>query len=183
MEVLHFGYPKSMPDIAKAPDTSSPVLIAMAAKELAPFALEFVDTGLTVVPKCPHTKVGDGCAESILKGSGVEAKKLYDKGALYGQSIKDKSDYFILSECVPAGTTTAYAVVKAMGYECDGYFASSSAESSVKTLKHSELPPLSSNSLPIAKLYTKQPSFVVNMLTVLNTWRCIHFFSFLVVIY
>lgn len=136
MEVLHFGYPKSMPDIAKAPDgPPSPVLIAMAAKELAPFALEFVDTGLTVVPKCPHTKVGDGCAESILKGSGVEAKKLYDKGALYGQSIKDKSDYFILSECVPAGTTTAYAVVKAMGYECDGYFASSSAESSVKTLK------------------------------------------------
>lgn len=136
MEVLYFGYPKSMPDIAKAPDgPPSPVLIAMAAKKLAPFGLEFVDTGLTIHPQCPNTKVGEFCAESILQGSNVEAKKLYEKGVEYGYSIKDKSDYFILSECVPAGTTTAYAVVKALGYECDGYFASSSGEPSVKRLK------------------------------------------------
>ena len=31
----------------------------------------------------------------------------------------------ILAESIPAGTTTANATVKALGYECEGYFSSS----------------------------------------------------------
>ncbi|MGE4398930.1 MAG: nicotinate mononucleotide-dependent phosphoribosyltransferase CobT [Campylobacterales bacterium] len=136
MEVLELGYPKSMPDIAKAPDgPPSPVLIAMASKELAPFGLTFVDTGLTVKPQCTVKTPGFECANSILDGANVNAKALFDEGVKFADEIVDKADYFILSECVPAGTTTAYAVTKALGYECDGAFASSGADTGVKTLK------------------------------------------------
>lgn len=136
MEVLELGYPKSMPDIAKAPDgPPSPVLIAMAAKKLAPFGLTFVDTGLTVKPQCTAKTLGFECANSILDGANVNAKALFDEGVKYAGEIADRADYFILSECVPAGTTTAYAVTKALGYECDGAFASSGADTGIKTLK------------------------------------------------
>jgi uncharacterized protein (TIGR00303 family) len=136
MEVLELGYPKSMPDIAKAPDgPPSPVLIAMAAKKLAPFGLTFVDTGLTIKPQCTVKTLGHKCAESILDGADIDAKALFDEGVKYAGEIVDKADYFILCECVPAGTTTAYAVTKALGYECDGAFASSGADTGIKTLK------------------------------------------------
>lgn len=136
MEVLELGYPKSMPDIAKAPDgPPSPVVIGMAAKALAPFELFFVDTGLTIKPQCSVRTLGFKAANSILEGADVEAKALFDEGVKTAGEIADAADYFILSECVPAGTTTAYAVVKALGYECDGAFASSGANTSIKTLK------------------------------------------------
>lgn len=136
MEVLELGYPKSMPDIAKAPDgPPSPVLIAMAAKKLAPFGLTFVDTGLTIKPECTVKTLGHKCANSILDGADIDAKALFDKGVKFADEIADKADYFILSECVPAGTTTAYALTKALGYECDGAFASSGADTGIKTLK------------------------------------------------
>jgi uncharacterized protein (TIGR00303 family) len=136
MEVLELGFPKSMPDIAKAPDgPPSPVLIAMAAKSLAPFGLSFVDTGLTIKPQCTVKTLGFACANSILEGAGVEAKALFDEGVKFAGEIAEKADYFILSECVPAGTTTAYALTKALGYECDGAFASSGTDSGIKTLK------------------------------------------------
>ncbi len=136
MEVLELGYPLSMPDIAKAPDgPPSPVLIAMAAKKLAPFGLIFVDTGLTIKPQCMVKTLGFECANSILEGAGVEAKALFDEGVKFADEIAEKADYFILSECVPAGTTTAYALTKALGYECDGAFASSGTDSGIKTLK------------------------------------------------
>lgn len=136
MEVLELGYPKSMPDIAKAPDgPPSPVLIAMAVKKLAPFGLTFVDTGLTIKPQCTVTTLGHKCAESILDGANVDAKALFDESVKFADEIADRADYFILSECVPAGTTTAYAVTKALGYECDGAFASSGVDTGVKTLK------------------------------------------------
>lgn len=136
MEVLELGYPKSMPDIAKAPDgPPSPVLIAMAAKKLAPFGLTFVDTGLTIKPQCKVKTLGFECANSVLEGASVEGRALFDEGVKFADEIAKTADYFILAECVPAGTTTAYALTKALGYECDDSFASSSADTGVKTLK------------------------------------------------
>ncbi len=138
MEVLELGYPKSMPDIAKAPDgPPSPVLIAMAARKIAPFELLFVDTGLTIKPQCSVKTLGFGAAKSILDGADTDAKALFEAGVKYAAEIEKTADYFILSECVPAGTTTAYAVTKALGYECDGAFASSGNDKNIKSLKQS----------------------------------------------
>lgn len=136
MEVLYYGYPKSMPDIAKMPEgPPSPVLLAMAVKKLAPFSLSFIDTGLSVKPKCPSVVIDSKPSESILNGANIDSKKLYDEGKRYAKEIKNSNSFFILSECVPAGTTTAFAVTKALKVECDGYFSSSSFDKKTYSLK------------------------------------------------
>lgn len=137
MEVLMLGRPMSMPDIAKAPDgPPSPVLIAMAVSKLSPFALTFVDTGLSVKPQCQITTLDSKPAESVLDGADVDAKGLFEAGIKYASQIANSAEYFILSECVPAGTTTAYAVTKALGYDCDGAFSSSGSDIGIKSLKY-----------------------------------------------
>jgi len=136
MEVLYYGYPKSMPDIAKMPEgPPSPVLLAMAVRNLTQLPLLFIDTGLSIKPKCPNVVIDSKPSESILAGAGIDAKRLYDEGRRYAREIKNTSDFFILSECVPAGTTTAYAVTKALGFECDDTFSSSSFDKKTYSLK------------------------------------------------
>jgi len=136
MELLYYGYPKSMPDIAKMPDgPPSPVLITSAVRHLCPLPIHFIDAGLRVETKAPITKINSTFSNSIIKNSKIAAKELFLEGKRYAQEIAHTNEVFILGEVVPAGTTTAYAVTKALGYECDGWFSSSSAENSVSNLK------------------------------------------------
>jgi len=136
MELLYYGYPKSMPDIAKMPDgPPSPVLIASAVRHLCPLPIHFIDAGLKVETKAPITKIDSTFSNSIIENSNINAKELFLEGKRYAQEIAHTNDVFIVGEVVPAGTTTAYAVTKALGYECDGWFASSSADSRVTSLK------------------------------------------------
>jgi uncharacterized protein (TIGR00303 family) len=136
MEVLYYGYPKSMPNIATMPDgPPSPVIIASAVKQLIGLPLSFVDTGLTVKPKAPHTVIDSKPAESILNGASIDAKHLFEEGKRYAKEIVGTRELFILSECVPGGTTTAYAVTKALGYACENSFSSSNFEQKTYSLK------------------------------------------------
>jgi len=136
MEVLYYGFPKSMPDIAKMPDgPPSPVLIASAVRQLCSLPLHFVDAGLTISPKAPVTKIDASYSDSIIDGAKIDAKNLFLEGKRYAQEILKESELFILGEVVPSGTTTAYAVTKALDYDCDGWFASSSAAKNISTLK------------------------------------------------
>jgi len=136
MELLYYGYPKSMPDIAKMPDgPPSPVLITSAVRHLCPLPVHFIDVGLKVETKAPITKINSTFSDSITENSKINAKELFNEGKRYAQEIAHTNEVFILGEVVPAGTTTAYAVTKALGYECDGWFASSSVKSSVTSLK------------------------------------------------
>jgi len=136
MELLYYGYPKSMPDIAKMPDgPPSPVLIASAVRSLSPLPLQFIDAGLKIPTKAPITKINSNFSKSITENAQINAEELFNEGKRYAQEISHTSEVFIIGEVVPAGTTTAYAVTKALGYECDGWFASSSAELGVTNLK------------------------------------------------
>jgi uncharacterized protein (TIGR00303 family) len=136
MEVLYYGYPKSMPKLATMPDgPPSPVIIASAVKQLVNLPVSFIDTGLSIKPKAPHTVIDSKPAESILDGANIDAQFLFNEGVRYASEISKHSELFILSECVPGGTTTAYAVTKALGYECDACFSSSNFEKDTYSLK------------------------------------------------
>jgi len=136
MELLYYGYPKSMPDIAKMPDgPPSPVLIASAVKSLCNLPTHFVDVGLKIPSKAPVTKINSTYSNAINENANIHAKELFEEGKRYAKEIAHTNEVFIIGEVVPAGTTTAYAVTKAIGYECDGWFASSSADSNVGSLK------------------------------------------------
>jgi len=58
-------------------------------------------------------------------GADIDAKSIFQKGLNFGQTYTPQSDYIILAESVPSGTTTALATALALGYDVKGKFSSS----------------------------------------------------------
>jgi uncharacterized protein (TIGR00303 family) len=129
-EFLAVGEVRSMPNIAKTPKgVPTPALITRAVHLLRPFKeLEFLDLGLRQKPSFRHFKLYDfdiAPSGRIDKKAGIKAKKLFKKGLKFAKKYELKSDYLILAESTPAGTTTAEATAKALCYKAEGLFSSS----------------------------------------------------------
>ena len=62
------------------------------------------------------------------------AEELYERGRLLGAQLAACADYLVLAESVPAGTTTALAVLLALGLDAAGRVSSSMA-ANAHTLK------------------------------------------------
>ncbi len=121
---------RSLPDIAQTPKgVPTPALITRAIHELNPYSnIEILNLGLEVIPQINYFKIHNfdiKPSESITSGAKIEAMEIFQKGLEFGQNYQTKDEYVILAETIPAGTTTANATAKALGYECDGYFSSS----------------------------------------------------------
>ena len=121
---------RSLPNIAQTPKgVPTPALITRAIHELNPYSnIEILNLGLEVIPQINYFKIYNfdiKPSESITSGTKIEAMEIFQKGLEFGQNYQTKDEYVILAETIPAGTTTANATAKALGYECDGYFSSS----------------------------------------------------------
>lgn len=121
---------RSLPNIAQTPKgVPTPALITRAIHELNPYSnIEILNLGLEVIPQINYFKIHNfdiKPSESITAGAKIEAMEIFQKGLEFGQNYQTKDEYVILAETIPAGTTTANATAKALGYECDGYFSSS----------------------------------------------------------
>ena len=121
---------RSLPNIAQTPKgVPTPALITRAIHELNPYSnIEILNLGLEVIPQIDYFKIHNfdiKPSESITSGAKIEAMEIFQKGLEFGQNYQTKDDYVILAETIPAGTTTANATAKALGYECEGYFSSS----------------------------------------------------------
>jgi uncharacterized protein (TIGR00303 family) len=121
---------RSLDDIAQTPKgVPTPALITRAIHELHPYSnIEILDLGLQIKPKLDFFKVHNfdlEPSENIETGANINAMEVFQKGVEFGSSYETNDDYIILAESVPSGTTTANAVAKALGYECEGYFSSS----------------------------------------------------------
>lgn len=121
---------RSLPNIAQTPKgVPTPALITRAIHELNPYSnIEILNLGLVVIPQIDYFKIHNfdiKPSESITSGAKIEAMEIFQKGLEFGQNYQTKDDYVILAETIPAGTTTANATAKALGYECEGYFSSS----------------------------------------------------------
>lgn len=135
-ETLYYGMPKSMPDIALSPEgPPSPVLITSVIQEHFSMPKFFIDAGAEISPKAPHIKIDSAPSGSILEGAHVDAKRLFEEGQKLAEQFKHLNGPLYLAECVPGGTTTAYAVAKALGYACDSCFASSTNAQETRSVK------------------------------------------------
>lgn len=136
MEVLYYGKPKTVLDIATMPEgPPSPVIITSAMRNLIDFPLHFLDIGLKVKPKCPITCIDVEISNSLLEGAEVDAEFLFNEGLLYSKHLSQFNKTIVISECVPSGTTSAFAVSKALGYDCDSSFSSSNFSTETYDLK------------------------------------------------
>ena len=129
-EFLCSGEVRCLENLAETPKgVPTPALITRAVHLLKPFRnLEIMDLGMSQKPNLEYFKVHDfqiNPSQAINRGAGIDAMKIFQQGVEFGKSYECDSDYIILAESVPAGTTTAYATALALGYDCAGKFSSS----------------------------------------------------------
>jgi len=129
-EFIAIGEVRSLGSIAETPKgVPTPALITRAVHLLYPFReIEMVDLGLEVTPKLEHFKrysFGIAPSNSIADGASIPAAEVFEKGVQFAQELVLQSDYIILGESVPAGTTTALATALALGYDAQDKFSSS----------------------------------------------------------
>lgn len=126
-ELVHTGHIISLNEIPFTPPfIPTPGLITRAVISLSDFREFYVDAGVNVPPVIPHYSVGYGPGLDIRTGKAVpRAKDIIENAKKVGAEIANVSEYMVIGETIPAGTTTALGVLMAMGLNVDGYTSSS----------------------------------------------------------
>ncbi len=122
VELLYYGKCKVIPFPPATPDGKpTPALITYTALRLTKVPFFVVDSGLMDKPDVPvievHAVTGKNIAEEDAM-SVENAKKAFEKAVELGKQVSRASDVVVVGESIPAGTTTAGAVLKALGLEC-----------------------------------------------------------------
>ncbi|MEM9903589.1 MAG: nicotinate mononucleotide-dependent phosphoribosyltransferase CobT [Cyanobacteria bacterium P01_D01_bin.44] len=130
-EFLHDGptpYPQyPLPPLAVG---VSPAYISRAVLEGLGLPLYLFDAGLIQPPNVPHIALGGRAARCVSTGKALPitvVQHLFEVGWQWGEQLgrKFQGSYLILGECVVGGTTTAQAVLTALGFAAAGKVSSS----------------------------------------------------------
>ena len=131
-EFISSGQVFSLDHIAETPKgVPTPALITRAVEVLSPFAaINILDLGLHTQPKqCNLTDFAIKASANIAENANINATQIFEKGQNYARHYlsnkKTASEYIILAESTPSGTTTAKAVATALAYKTEGLFSSS----------------------------------------------------------
>ncbi|MBN2110192.1 MAG: TIGR00303 family protein [Methanosarcinaceae archaeon] len=129
-EVLYKGTIIDIPILPMTPpyDTPTPALITRASLQLTGVPHILVNAGLRVLPakEVPLVDIGGKPGEDIRGPEAVrDVRKVFDNAFRLGQELSEKHDFVMIGESIPAGTTTANAVLRSLGY--DGNVSSSSS--------------------------------------------------------
>lgn len=121
-EVVILGAPRCLPQLPSNPSGApGPAGITRAALRLAAMDARFVGAGLCVWPRTDCLRVGELPGGRIDLGQAVaDAPGLFEAGVRLGSEIAAGSAHLVLGESVPGGTTTAQALLLALGYAADG---------------------------------------------------------------
>ena len=167
-EFLCTGEVRSLDNIAVTPKgVPTPALITRAIHLLHPFKeIELLNLGLKTTPKVEYFSRFDfdiNPSDSISDGANIDAMEVFQKGVEFGQNYICKSDYVILAESVPSGTTTALATALALGYECKDKF-SSSFKNNPTNIKKQVISKALENTKDAVEVFEKLDSVADNML-------------------
>ncbi|VVB97838.1 Uncharacterised protein [uncultured archaeon] len=127
-ELVETGNAISINEPAMTPSGApSPAVITRASMLLTEIPCLFINAGLRIRPKIPTIDINAQPGGDIRTGKAVaDAIDIYNKSKALGKKLSKFSDFVIIGESVPGGTTTAMAVMKALGY--DGKVSSSFPE-------------------------------------------------------
>jgi uncharacterized protein (TIGR00303 family) len=120
-EVVVLGRPLCLPMLPSNPSGApGPAGITRAAVCLAAMQTRFLGAGLRVWPSVPCMRVSEQPGRDISCASAVpNAAALFERGLAVGRDLAREAPYTVLAESVPGGTTTALAVLLALGYAAD----------------------------------------------------------------
>ncbi|WP_375502110.1 nicotinate mononucleotide-dependent phosphoribosyltransferase CobT [uncultured Nostoc sp.] len=130
-EFLYYGpehkaqYP--LPPLAAG---ASPVLISRAVFESLKISVHLFNAGLPQSPAVPVIDLGGTAARCLSSGAAMAittVHHLFKQGLLWGERLaaNNQHKYVILGECVVGGTTTALAILTALGIDAVGKVNSS----------------------------------------------------------
>ncbi len=137
-EFLYDGRCKCIDAIPATPDGKpTPALITRAVLRLARIKPYIIDAGSKVKPMVPHYTLSVKHGNNIAYGKALSREEVDDAfhssielGHIFGKS----AEYLVIGESIPAGTTTALAVMLALGIDAR-YKVSSSMPDNPHDLK------------------------------------------------
>ena len=120
-------YKYSLPPLSQG---VSPVFITRAVIESCNIPIYLFNAGLPIPPAVPYIDLKGQNAKCLSTGKALPISLVYDlfqQGLNWGQKLSKKAtkNYFILSECVVGGTTTALAILTGLGINATGKVNSS----------------------------------------------------------
>ncbi|MEM0373947.1 MAG: TIGR00303 family protein, partial [Sulfolobales archaeon] len=128
-EFIYYEKCKVINTIPVSPEgLPTPAIISRAViSMLNPLKL-VVDAGSSIKPNIPYISLGGEPGGDIRKRSLREevVKRIIDNGIRLGEELSNLFKLIIIGESIPAGTTTAMAVLEALGYNAIGKVSSAS---------------------------------------------------------
>ncbi|MDR0910980.1 MAG: TIGR00303 family protein [Methanobrevibacter sp.] len=98
----------------------TPAMITKAALELTNVPFLAINAGCKVNPNTPYIHLNDISGGNISTGKAVENPgEIFKKAKIIGKELSKTSDYLVIGESVPGGTTTTLGVLTALGYDAD----------------------------------------------------------------
>ncbi|EIJ65250.1 hypothetical protein TIGR00303 [Candidatus Nitrosopumilus salaria BD31] len=120
-EYLHYGYCKSIDKIPMTPDGKpTPALLTKTALESASIPHLTINAGSKISPQLPfiETSMTSGKNISIQDAmTDSQVSHAVDYGRIVGRSMASLTDTLVIGESIPGGTTTALAVLRALGFD------------------------------------------------------------------
>ncbi len=120
VEAIYYGKAKCLPAIPENPKgPPSPVIISIAALDILKIPFFAINAGVKIKPFAPMIEVNGRYGNSIEFGNALkdlDFSSLKDYAEILANEFSKNFDFIILGESVPGGTTTAMALLNALGY-------------------------------------------------------------------
>ena len=117
--------PHALPPL---PAGVTPAVIAWAVLQELGLPPLVLNLGAPVAPAIPHLQLNQSPAHCLSTGAAMapdRVQRLWSWGERWGRSLARTGQPVLLSECVPGGTTTALAVLEALGVPSMGLVSGS----------------------------------------------------------
>jgi uncharacterized protein (TIGR00303 family) len=126
VELLLLGKCKSIQGVPITPDgIPTPGLITTSALHLADIPVLVVNGGVKVKPQIPFIDLGGNSGRDIRTGDSVDnVAEVIERAKVLGEQMAKATDYLVIGESIPGGTTTALGVLTAMGVNAEGKVSS-----------------------------------------------------------
>ncbi|MFQ5782076.1 MAG: nicotinate mononucleotide-dependent phosphoribosyltransferase CobT [Nitrosopumilus sp.] len=120
-EYLHYGYCKSIDKIPMTPDGKpTPALLTKTALESSSIPHLTINAGSKIAPQLPFIESGLSFGKNISSEDAMDDSQVshaVDFGRIVGRNLASLTDCLVIGESIPGGTTTALAVLRALGFD------------------------------------------------------------------
>jgi uncharacterized protein (TIGR00303 family) len=129
-ELLLLGRCRSIQGVPITPDgIPTPALVTTSALHIADIPVLIVNGGVKVKPQIPYIDVNGNPGRDIRTGDAVDnVEEVIERAKVVGEQLAKLSDYLVIGESIPGGTTTALGVLTALCVDAHGKVSSTLPE-------------------------------------------------------